>query len=67
VDGGRVTVKAIAAAKDGNGSFHNVIGAVNGDFFNLTTGSLGNILDQTGNCLKIKWGRLFVPYLEFPI
>ncbi|HWB92179.1 MAG TPA: phosphodiester glycosidase family protein, partial [Puia sp.] len=38
INGGVLTVKQIAASKDVNGSYHNVIGAINGDFY-VTSGT----------------------------
>lgn len=47
INGGVQTVKALAASKDVNENYHNVIGAVNGDFFLGTAGSasIGNPLN----------------------
>lgn len=42
INGGRLTVKQIAAANDVNEAYHNVIGAINGDFFVISGTSQGN-------------------------
>ncbi|MES1249230.1 MAG: hypothetical protein ABUL46_01025, partial [Chitinophaga rupis] len=61
INGGVLTVKQIAAAKDVNGSYHNVIGAVNGDFFVTSGTSIGNpqnILVPDGQVFAEKAGTL---------
>jgi exopolysaccharide biosynthesis protein len=61
INGGVATVKQIAASKDVNENYHNVIGAVNGDFFVPTVGSpsegnVENILVGDGQIFAYKTG-----------
>lgn len=61
INGGVQTVKAIAASKDVNEAYHNVIGAVNGDFFVNTAGSASkgnplNLLLPDGQVFAEKTG-----------
>lgn len=61
INGGVLTVKQIAASKDVNSNHHNVIGAVNGDFFVPTPGSpsegnVENILVGDGQIFASKTG-----------
>jgi exopolysaccharide biosynthesis protein len=50
------TVKQQAAAKDVNEEHHNVIGAINGDFFSLATGNPENLLVSDGQLFADKFG-----------
>lgn len=54
IDGDTLTVKQLAAAKDVNGSYHNVIGAINGDFYSTSTGNPINLLVADGQLLTDK-------------
>jgi hypothetical protein len=54
-----LTVKAIAASKDVNEQYHNIIGAVNGDFFvtsGSSTGNPQNLMAPDGQIFAEKFG-----------
>jgi exopolysaccharide biosynthesis protein len=50
------TVKQIAAGKDNNGSYHNVVGAINGDFFSGSDHNPANMQVSDGQILKYNNG-----------
>lgn len=53
--GTKLTVKQLAASKDANAQYHNVVGGVNGDFFSLTTANPVNVMVPDGQVLVSKF------------